>query len=168
MRQETVHSADTRPSGLNAHLSLSSNSGTRGFTLLELIIVLLLISFIISLSIPFFARSLASSKFDETVRHLTAAIRHARTLSQVNNEVQVVYIDLDSKKYGIEGQGSRDLPPDIDIKVLDPMAGEIYKGIYPVVFSPFSGFGGGTIVLWNKKKKVSIETDPVAGAVAIK
>ncbi len=139
-----------------------------GFTLLELIIVLFLMTLILGMATLFFANVLPSNRLNATVRSVSATIREARSLARIDGENQVVTIDFDSKKYGIEGRGSRDIPDDIYIKVLDPVAGEVQQGKYQFIFHPSGGIEGGTIVLWNAKKVVTIQPDPVAGSVVIK
>jgi len=139
-----------------------------GFTLLELIIVLFLITLILGLSTIFFANILPSNRLNATVRDISATIRQARTLTRTHGERQAVTIDLDSKKYGIEGRGVKDIPSDIYIKVIDPLSGEIYSGKYQIVLHATGSIEGGTIVLWNNKKTVSIQMDPVVGSVVIK
>ena len=132
-----------------------------GFTLLELIIVLFLMTLILGMSTLFFANVLPSNR-------LNATIREARSLARINGVSQVVTIDFDSGQYGIEGRGSREIPSDISIKVIDPAAGEVRQGKYQFIFHPSGGIEGGTIVLWNTKKVIAIEPDPVAGSVVIK
>jgi general secretion pathway protein H len=139
-----------------------------GFTILELIIVLFLITLILGLSTLFFANVLPSSRFNATIRDISATIRYARSLSQIHGENQTITIDLDSKKYGIDGHSAKDIPSDINVKVIDPLLGEIQKGEYHLILHAFNGIEGGTIVLWNQKKTASIHMDPVVGSVVIK
>ena len=139
-----------------------------GFTLLELIIVMLLISLMLGLSAVFFANMLPSSKFNATVRDMASTIRHSRNLSQINGKKETVTIDLDLKKYGIEGLGEKSIPPEMNIKVLDPLYGEIRNGKHRFVFNVVGGFEGGSVILWNKKRTATINVDPVVGAVVIK
>lgn len=139
----------------------------KGFTLLELIIVLFLITLIVGLSTIFFANLLPSSKFNSTVRDVTSTIRHARTLAQIHGKKQIVKLDLDSKKYGIEGYSMKNFPTDIQIKIVDPLAGEISEGKYQFIVHSVS-IEGGTIVLWNNKKAVNIQMDPIAGSIVMK
>jgi len=139
-----------------------------GFTLLELIIVLSLASLILGLAVIFYANTLPSSKLNATARELSATIRYAKHLAQVNGEKQSLTIDLYSRQYGIEGQRSKQVPPEISIKVMDQLSGEVYKGKYLIVFYPHGGVEGGTIVLSTTKKTVSIQLDPVVGSVVIK
>jgi len=140
----------------------------RGFILLELIIVLFFITVIIGISTVLFSNTLPTNRLNATVRNLSSTIRQARALAQIHNERKTVTIDLDTKKYGIEGYNPKDIPSDISIKVIDPVSGEIYQGTYQFFFSPAGSIEGGTIVVWNPKKTVTIQPDPIVGAVVIK
>jgi general secretion pathway protein H len=143
-------------------------SCNKGFVLLELIIVLVLISVIVGLATVFFANTLPSHKFNATVRNISTTIRQARSLAGIHDETQTVTIDLDSKTYNLEGHASKDIPPDISIKIIDPISGEIYNGKYNFVLYPTGNIEGGTIVLWTAKRSASIQMDPVVGTVVIK
>jgi type II secretory pathway pseudopilin PulG len=141
---------------------------TMGFILLELIIVLVLISVIIGLAAVFYANSLPSYKFKAAIRNISSTIKQARTLAKIHDEIQTVTIDMESKKYAIEGHTSKDIPEGIAIKIIDPVSGEIQTGKYHFVLYPTGGIQGGTIVLWNAKRSVNIQLDPVVGTVVIK
>ena len=136
-----------------------------GFTLLELIVVMLLITLILALSTAFFANTLPSSKFNATVREMTATIRWASRLAQSTGKTQTIVINLDSGVYGIEGRNQKDIPHGTNIKVLDALTEEVISGEYRLVFYDTGAAEGGTIVLWSEKKRVNINLDPVMGAV---
>jgi len=139
-----------------------------GFTLLELLIVLSLAVLMLMLSAVVFTNTLSSSRLNATAREISASVRHARTLAQIHSERQTVFLDLDAKQYGIGGRTLRSIPHDVNIKVTDPFSGEVYSGKYLIVASPTGTVSGGVIVLWNKKKTVTIQLDPIIGAVVIK
>jgi general secretion pathway protein H len=139
-----------------------------GFTLLEIIIVLSLITLILGLSTVFFAGYLPSVKINATGREISGLIRQARSLARMNTESRTVMIDLDSRTYGIVGLGTKSFPPDVLIKVIDPFSGEIIRGKYSIVFKPVGGMSAGTIILSRGKKVIRIEMDPISGAVLIK
>ena len=139
-----------------------------GFTLLEIIVVLTLIIFILGLSTVFFAGFLPSAKLSATGRELSALIRHARSFARLNEETQTVTIDMDGRTYGIGERVIRKLPPNVLIRVVDPISGEILRGKYFLVFHPSGGMEGGTIVLSGGKKKIRIDMDPITGAVLTK
>jgi general secretion pathway protein H len=140
----------------------------KGFTLLELIIVILLITLILGLSTVFFASTLLSSRLNGVVREMSATIRHARSVAQINSETAVVSIDLNSRSYGIAGKGDKNIPSGINIRIIDPFSGEIRNGKYRIVFHATGGAEGGTIVLSDNRRSVSIQLDPVVGSVVIK
>jgi type II secretion system protein H len=139
-----------------------------GFTLLEIIIVLSLITLILGLSAFFFMGYLPASKMDATARELAGTIRQARSLARLNSERRVVMIDLDNRTYGMEGQGQKAFPPDVRVSVIDPADGETGHGKHPVVFNPSGGIEGGTILLSRGKKVIRIELDPVTGALLLR
>jgi len=138
-----------------------------GYTLIELIMVLFLITLVTGLSSFFFVGSSSSSKLNATAREISAIIRHAGYLSRIKGEYKPVLIDLDSRRYGIEGHGYKAIPPGIGVKVIDPVSGKIGSGIYRPAFRAGS-MQSGTIILWNKTREVRIESDPVVGSVTVK
>ncbi len=137
----------------------------KGFTLLELVIVMLLIALLMSLAAAFFSNTLPSSKFRASVREVAATIRHARALAQIRGEAQTLTIDMDTGRFRIGDAGGKALPDGVHIKVIDPHEGEIDRGSYRMDFSPAGGIEGGTIVVWNEKKTATITIDPIAGPV---
>ena len=140
----------------------------RGFTLLELIVVLFLISLIAGMSTVFFANTLPSHRFNASVREFVAAARYARSLAQSRGENETISIDLDSRKYTMPGRAEKTLPPGVNIKVVDPLSGEITTGRYQLLFPAFGGAEGGTIVLWDKKRVAAISLDPVVGTAVLR
>lgn len=135
----------------------------QGFTLLELIIVISLVIIILGISTVFFANILPKGKFDTLVRDISSTIRLAKAISQMGSDSQTVVIDLDSKRYGIEGRGYRDIPSNVDVKISDPFLGEIARGRYE--FRVQAGvFEGGLIILSDGKRSARINIDPVVGA----
>lgn len=142
--------------------------GKAGFTLLELIIVIFLITLMLGLSGVFFANTLPAGRFNAAIREIASTIRQARHLAQINGEKQVLTIDIDSRRYRIEGRSEKNLPAGIAIRITDPYAGEIVNGKYRMVFYPAGSADGGTVVISNNSKTARINIDPVAGAVIIK
>jgi len=143
-------------------------SETAGFTLLEMLIVLFLATLVLGLSTVFFVSALPSSRLNATAREISATIRHARALAQITGETQTITIDLDSRQYGMEGRTMKSLSPELGVKVTDPFSGDVQTGKYYLQAHVNGAVDGGTIVLWNRTRAVSIQTDPVVGAVVIK
>ena len=139
-----------------------------GFTLLELIIVLALVTLILGLTSVYVAGFLPSAKASAAGREMSGMIRYARSLARLNSESRTFVIDLDNRTYGIEGLATKPFPPEARVRVIDPVSGEIFGGKYPIVFTPAEGTSGGTIILSWGKKTIRIELDPIVGAVVLK
>jgi general secretion pathway protein H len=139
-----------------------------GFTLLEVLIVLTLVTVILSLTSVYFAGYLPAVKLAATGRELSALIRHARTLAREHGTPQRIMINLDDRTYGMENKVTREIPAHVLVTILDPVSGEIRQGIYSLVFHPGGSIEGGSVILSRGKKNVRIDLDPVTGAVIIK
>ncbi|MDA8126479.1 MAG: prepilin-type N-terminal cleavage/methylation domain-containing protein [Deltaproteobacteria bacterium] len=140
-----------------------------GFTLIEIIIVLFLITLILGLSSVFFAGAfLPAAKMEAAGREIAGQIRQARSLAKLNSVRTLFTIDLDGRTYGIEGQEPKPFPAGTAVRIIDPSSKEISEGKYSLVFSPTGGMSGGTIILSAKKKSLRIELDPITGAAVIK
>lgn len=139
-----------------------------GFTLLELIMVMVLIALFLGLSAVAFSRVLPSSRFDALTRDVAASIKHARVLAQINGGTTSFTIDLDGKSYNVEGRNAKPIPPEIVVKVTDPLAGEIVKGAHHVVFTPLGTSQGGTVTLSYGSRVNHIQIDPLMGSIRVK
>lgn len=137
----------------------------KGFTLMEVIIVLFLVTLMVGLSAVFFSNFLPLVKFNAAGREMSSMIRHARSLARMKMESQTFVIDLDGKTYGIEGLPTKLIPQDSSIKIIDPSSGEIVQGRYSMVFNPSGTTGGATIIMSLRKKVLRIDMDPITGAV---
>jgi prepilin-type N-terminal cleavage/methylation domain-containing protein len=140
-----------------------------GFTLFELMIVLFLITLALGLTMFYFANAMPSNKLSATARELSATIRYARSLAQIENTSRMLNINLDAKTYGIKGLNqNKIIDPAITIRLLDPSAGELANGSYNLVFHASGGMEGGTIILRTARREIRIELDPIVGSLVIK
>jgi general secretion pathway protein H len=140
----------------------------KGFTLLEIIVVITLVVLILGFSTLFFGNALPGARLNSAARELSAMMRYAKILAQNNGEPQTVLINIDTRRYGIEGVQTRSIPQGINIRVTDPVAGEVSGGDYAVLFHESGIAEGGTITLWNSKRRLNIELDPIVGSVILK
>jgi len=140
----------------------------RGFTLLELVIVMVLMVLFLGLSGVHFANHLTSARLGATGRELAGLIRMARVEAMNKGQTQKVTIDLGRRTYGMEGAATRTIPEGISISVIDPVSGSLFQGKFDVAADASGSVGACEIILRNAKRTLRIEIDPVVGSAVVK
>lgn len=135
----------------------------RGFTLLELIIVTVLAVLVLGLVGLLFANTVPSARLTATAGEIVATMRQLKALAEMSGEDERFVVDLDTKRYGVEGRRARAIPAEISVKAVDPLYGEVKSGKYYMVASGM-GMEGGALILSYRKKSLRIQADPILGA----
>ncbi|MCX8026910.1 MAG: prepilin-type N-terminal cleavage/methylation domain-containing protein [Thermodesulfovibrionales bacterium] len=146
-------------------MRLKCNSG---FTLLELIITLFLITLIVGLSTVTFLSRQPSEMLNSSVRQIVSTLKYARTLAQSTGEIKVAVFDIDNKTFMIEGKKQNRLPEGANITFNDPLHGITKKGVYRIEFYPSGLTGYANIIIEGYNKTFHINIDPVVGAYVVK
>ena len=147
----------------SAHRLSSVTGRSGGFTLLELVIVLFLAALLVGMGIIAMMGRLPVAKLDAAAREMSATMRQARALARTHMAKQSIVVDLDGRSFGIEGKPSHMIPDEIGIRIDDPLAGEVERGVHRLAFSPHGGIDGGAVVMTAGRRVVSIRPDPVMG-----
>lgn len=139
-----------------------------GFTLLEMLIVLFMVTVMVGISSVFFTSRQPVEQLKSGARDIVSSVRQARTLARLSGEIEVLNIDIDNRTFAIEGRGNRRLPEGVSVIITDPVNGRITRGIYRIEFYPTGLSGFADIVLEGYNKKMAIHIDPVVGASVVK
>jgi len=139
-----------------------------GFTLLEIIMVMVLVLIVLGISTVFFSGMLPSQNLNAAGREMSAMLRFAKLLATNTGEPRTVFVDLETGRYGIQGVQTRRIPQGITVKITDVLEGEITRGQYSILFSGSGGVPFRRITLSGGKRVLHIELDPVVGAVVLK
>lgn len=139
-----------------------------GFTLLEVMMVVVLILIVLGVSTVFLASRLPSQNLNSAGREFSAMLRFAKLLAKNSGEPRAVLVNLDTGRYGIAGVQMRNVPQGVTLTITDPLEGEITRGEYSIVFNESGTAGWGRITLSGGRKVLHVELDPVLGAVVLK
>ncbi len=138
-----------------------STAGNKGFTLLELIIVLFIV--VLSVAVVIFSAGRLHEKtiFNEEARKIYQTVKRARELSLMERRDIVFRVDADANKYWIDyGSGA--------MKSHVVHEGIILSG-KDVIFFPKGNSSGGRIKINNtKRQEFVIEIDPILGTPSVK
>jgi len=134
----------------------------KGFTLLELIVVLITLGIAMSIAIVSISRSYEKSILKNEVRRVQSTLREARDISLMDRVPTAFALDPDTGTFWLEKNGKQ------------------YKGVKqlhdgyeiqgePIIFMPKGDSTGGTLIIKRTKddKGYSIEVDEVTGNAKI-
>ena len=158
-----------------------------GFTLFELLVVLVLISLIMSFVGPRLIKSLNRRNIESTARQIAASLRHARSVAVAEKVPYRALFDMDADELIIERHTSavaHDSDPAVGPhekpKVFKLMPGirfnkallldgeTVDRGIYKILFYPAGGTSGGEIILMDEENRsFCIAVDVITGMVKV-
>ncbi|MDR2710657.1 MAG: GspH/FimT family pseudopilin [Burkholderiales bacterium] len=146
--------------------------GARGFTLLELMIVLVLVAIIMATAIPLLlGDGPSNSELRSAARQLAAAARQVRGEAVTQRSEMLLVIDLERNRFKI-GEDPREfqLPEAIVLKLFTAQTDQISDTVGSIRFFPDGGSNGGRITVGageDSDRKYEVDIDWLTGRVAI-
>jgi general secretion pathway protein H len=116
-----------------------------GFTLFELMVVLVLIGLLSSMVFVSVSSGLFKSRETKFVDHFMAGLRSARTRAIGQGRAVQFLIDGDNRLYGLKYPGLREIPGSIQVEGKD--IEELEDGIFGIIFYPDGSASGGELDL---------------------
>lgn len=148
-------------------------SGNQGFTLLELLIVVLVVAMVLAVSYPSLSRGSASIHLRSTGRDVLNAFRFAREKAVTEQIGMKVMVDRENQRLVLAndlGDGSRTYPMPSDVKIHRIALGgrEVPEGPVAVRFLP-NGSSDAVEVLIKSDfgSFLRIISDPITGGARI-
>lgn len=143
--------------------------GESGFTLMEILVVLVLMALILGISAALFGNTLSGAKRKAAAGEIVATLKYAKHLAVATNKIQVLLFDLDTGSYGIKGRRMNKIPEKTKLAIYesDVNARLITGGQYSISFDAtgFSSWGG--IRLSTGDRIIQIKPDPVRTALIV-
>jgi general secretion pathway protein H len=140
----------------------------RGFTLLELLVVLLIVSLLLALVPPLFSGAVPGAKLKAAARDLAVALRLARNQSITHNVETQVHLNLESPAYAIGSQAPRALPAGVELKVASASGQSVAQTTRHVVRFFSDGSSSGTLITLSRgKRSYRLQVGWLTGKVTI-
>lgn len=143
---------------------------SRGFSLLELLVVLVIIGLSASLVLPTLTGGLSSLRLKTAAREVSATLRYARSLAVSVGKEQVINMDIEEGKYWLneDKDNNRELPSDIRFLNITTQGEEITTGMAGIVFYPMGNSSGSSIFITaGKDRNCHILTQLATGMVEV-
>lgn len=160
-----------------------TSSDNRGFTLFELMVVLLLLGSIFLLTFPNFRQILEPRDIKRAVLQFVGSLKYAQSQAATTKQTHRLYVDLKDNSFWVSKEGDRDsfsrdastlgtpqsLPPGvIFLDVIQPERGKVREGKGYVNFSPTGWADECTIHLRRGEEEIyTIFIHPLGGKVEI-
>lgn len=167
---------------------MKPKSRASGFTLIELIIVLVLMGVITALVVPRLTRSLSRMNAESSARQIASILRLARSQAVTEKIPYLAMFDMDTHTLSVVGYQIRKEEDLSDAEIKRPMGPSVYvlpdgirfkegvlsngetitTGAFQMAFFPGGGTSGGEVGLDdNEGRSFSIVLDTITGSVKI-
>jgi prepilin-type N-terminal cleavage/methylation domain-containing protein len=150
------------------------NGSQKGFTLLEIIVVLLVISLVIAISYPSLSRGTTSLSLRTTGRDILNTFRYARQKAVTEQTGMRVTVDQENQTLRLTddfGEGNRQyfLPDNVRIQRVVLGGGRTVDGVATVRFLPNGSSESVEILLESKNGAyLRVISDPITGGACIR
>ncbi len=130
----------------------------RGFSLLELIAVMVLIAIAVTVASISISNSLGSAKIQAASRDLVAALRYTRGQAIVKGEQKTLDVDLEAMSYTVPGKSAVKFPDKIEVKLLTAQNELIHEKAGRIRFYPDGSSTGGhvSIIAGTREWRVNV------------
>ena len=160
---------------MNSDIKRTAN----GFTLLELVLVLLLMGLIAGLTLPFVVSTLDRIKLQSEVRQIASAIQFTRSEAISRKTLLTFNVDINKSQYWLaipkQEEVTQSKPIDETVKIMDYQRADetLTEGTFMILFYPRGNSSGGTIRFKSIDDKdeeniYAVTIDPITGKPQIR
>jgi general secretion pathway protein H len=144
-------------------------SNSQGFSLLELVLVLMVLALSSSIVLPNIEKRLEERAIRVSALSLAAVARHLRSRALDEGVPQRLVVNVSQNSYRGEGESEVYLPP--EVKFADVTGGEVVdQGMRQFTFFPNGSSYGGAIALRGGQHSASyfLQFEPLTGRVEVR
>lgn len=143
-------------------------SRRRGFTLFELLLVLVLLGLMYGLAAPMLGAGSTGLDMKAASRQLAAGLRKARGVAVAERREAVLTLDLDGRTFSLTGDSKTYfLPKQLDLALFTAQSELVREKIGGIRFFPDGTSTGGRVTISAGESKQLVDVDWVTGRVTI-
>ena len=124
-----------------------NNGRARGFTLVEIMVVMVMIALILGLVATSMSRSISSAEARAASRNLVASLRYTRARAIIDKQEKVFQVNTEDRSYQAPGRKLVKLPEGVDVTITTARSEVTSESVYGIRFFPDGGSTGGHIEL---------------------
>ena len=143
-------------------------SAQTGFTLLELIIVLVMGAAIAGIVIGFSPKGASSGDLKSAARAIASGLRQAQSTALATRRDALLTLDVEAREFAFTGEGrTHALPDGIDLKLFTAQTEVESERKGAIRFYPDGSSTGGRVTLASGERKYTVDVDWLTGRVSI-
>lgn len=141
---------------------------SRGFTLLELIVVMVIAGLVVAVVPPLISKAIPGVEMKAAAQDLASALRYTRNRAVFEREEKSLVVDVDNRQYFIAGtEKKKSIPESIELSLLSAESGKFAGNQSVYTFFPSGGATGGRITLTRDDREYSVDVDWLTGRVRV-
>lgn len=141
----------------------------RGFTLLELLVVLVLAAAAYALVVRFSSGGVSGAQLKSAARAVAAGLRDARGAAIARQQSTALVLDLENRSMAVGESGrARELPRRLDLKLYTAQSEIVDEKRGAIRFYPDGSSTGGRVTLASGERTLLVDVDWLTGRVRIK
>jgi len=139
-----------------------------GMSLIELLVVLMLMSLIAAMAVPFLPGGVSGTELRGAAREIAAGLRYARSDAVATRKETRLMLDLEKRTYQIERDARvHALPKQVELKLFTAQRDLVDEKTGAIRFYPDGGSNGGRVTIAAGERKYEVDVDWLTGRVAI-
>ncbi|RMD61462.1 MAG: type II secretion system protein GspH [Alphaproteobacteria bacterium] len=146
---------------------VAARAHSGGFTLIEILVVLLVMGLLVSAVPIAFSRIVPTFEARSAARELAAVLREARSRAVRDNRETTLVVDTQAKAYSLDGDLQAALDPDLDVSMVAAQSERLGDAAAAIRFYPDGTATGGRITLERNHRAYHVIVDWLTGRVRL-
>ena len=135
----------------------------KGFTLIEILVVMVLIGLMVSMVGLSMSKSVSRAEIRNASRDVLSALRYTRTQAIVSHKEQVLMVDLENRTITAPGQKPIRLPEGIELGMTTALREQQSETLAGIRFFPDGGSTGGKVFMTVGEREYIIHIQWLTG-----
>jgi len=145
---------------LQSHISHAKG---RGFTLVEIMVVMVIITLVLGMVATSMSSSISGAEARSAARKLVASLRYTRARAIIDKSEQVFEVNTENRSYQAPGREQVNLPEGVDVTITTARSEITSEDVAAIRFFPDGGSTGGHIELTVNEREYRVNVAWLTG-----